>query len=394
MNTEHVDPIVNAVVYEGHILYPYRPSSLKNRRRFTFGRVYPHTFALAEEGRERWQMTSEVLIRPLDADRTPMLDVRLRFLHPVERQVYRAVTSAGGKPGADSDAKVRLRPVPNLVLNGEAYHSWQEVEEETVDLPTAALDESCHARLDFSFRPETSREDIRQDDELVGAVERRREMIVGTLELSAEKIEPGLYKVTVTISNTTALEHGIPENEDELLLRTMASTHTVLQVRDARFLSLTDPPGPYAAQAKNCRKDGTWPVLVGEPGRDDTMLSSPIILYDYPEVAPESKGDFFDSTEIDELLSLRVMTMTDEEKEEMRSVDDFARRILQRANSMSADDLLDMHGTLREWKERAESAPPDSVDIGGGRGRIGDRVRIQPRRRADGPVARRPCGRD
>ena len=77
------------------------------------------------------------------------------------------------------------------------------------------------------------------------------------------------------------------------------------------------------------------------------MLASPIILYDYPEIAPESPGDLFDSTEIDEILTLRIMTMTDQEKREMRAVDERARKILERTELMSDDELLKMHGTLR-----------------------------------------------
>ena len=41
------------------------------------------------------------------------------------------------------------------------------------------------------------------------------------------------------------------------------------------------------------------------------MLISPIILGDHPAIAPESAGDLFDATEIDEILTLRVMTMTE-----------------------------------------------------------------------------------
>jgi len=64
------------------------------------------------------------------------------------------------------------------------------------------------------------------------------------------------------------------------------------------------------------------------------MLCSPIILYDYPQVAPESAGDLFDSTEIDEILSLRILTLTDDEKAEIREGDDRARGILERTESL------------------------------------------------------------
>jgi hydrogenase maturation protease len=53
MNAQRLDQIVNAVLYEGYVLYPYRPSSKKNQReRFTFGRVYPPAYSVAQAGRE------------------------------------------------------------------------------------------------------------------------------------------------------------------------------------------------------------------------------------------------------------------------------------------------------------------------------------------------------
>jgi hydrogenase maturation protease len=84
------------------------------------------------------------------------------------------------------------------------------------------------------------------------------------------------------------------------------------------------------------------------------MLASPIILYDYPQIAPESPGDLFDGTEIDEILALRIMTMTDSEKLEMRNSDDRARKILERTEALPMEHLMKLHGTLRElrpWKE-------------------------------------------
>lgn len=370
MNTEHVDAVVHAVIYEGHILYPYRPSSMKNRRRFTFGRIYPRSYSEDQDGRERWTMTTECL---LEADeRGSELEVRVRFLHPVDRQVYRT-----------QDRQPRFRPVPNLVVDGEAYHTWQEVEEQIVDLPAASLVDGHRDRVDIKTASFRERDDILQDGTVVGAVERRREEIAGAVEIEAHELDGRLFKITVRIRNETAVDDDVFGREECLLLRTMTSAHTILQVRGGRFLSMTDPPAPHAEKAAACRNDGTWPVLVGTPGQSDTMLSSPIILYDYPQIADESKGDLFDATEIDELLSLRIMTLTDEEKDEMRGVDEFARRILQRTESMSADDLLEMHGRLREWKDSADKPAPRIVQIGGAPGKIGDRVRLRPRRKAD-----------
>jgi hypothetical protein len=96
---------------------------------------------------------------------------------------------------------------------------------------------------------------------------------------------------------------------------------------------------------------GTWPVLLGDDGQADTMLSSPIVLYDYPKLAAESAGDFFDGTEIDEMLTLRIMTLTDEEKGAMAAVDERASALLARTESLAREQLLRLHGTVRGLRE-------------------------------------------
>ena len=131
-------------------------------------------------------------------------------------------------------------------------------------------------------------------------------------------------------------------------MRSLVSAHTVLEVHDGEFVSLLEPPEAYRDAAAACRNVGVWPVLVGEQGERDTMLSSPIILYDYPQIAPESPGDFFDATEIDEMLVLNVLGLTDDERREMAASDPRAREIVERCARLSADDLMRLHGVLRD----------------------------------------------
>jgi len=114
-----------------------------------------------------------------------------------------------------------------------------------------------------------------------------------------------------------------------------------------------------------------WPVLAGKKGRTDRLLASPIILYDYPEIAAESRADSCDATEIDEILLLRVLTLSDAEKREISGGDPRARAILARAEALSQDELLRLHGRLRT-APRAAVAPA-----------IGERVRLRPKARAD-----------
>ena len=222
-----------------------------------------------------------------------------------------------------------------------------------------------------------------------GAITRRNEMICGRIELETRPIEQAVVKISVRIFNETPLPAEM-DNQEAVLMRTFASTHTILHAPGGKFVSLLDPDPDCVELARACRNIGTWPVLVGdkEKHEHDTMLSSPIILYDYPQIAPESAGDLFDSTEIDELLTLRVQALTDTEKIEMQRVDEQARKILERAENLRPEQFLKMHGTLREVRktneeffnpaQRREGATVDGVTL-----KAGDRVRIRPKRRAD-----------
>jgi hydrogenase maturation protease len=127
-------------------------------------------------------------------------------------------------------------------------------------------------------------------------------------------------------------------------------------VQDGRFVSLLAPPEQISELAASCKNVGTWPVLVGEEGERDTLLSSPIILYDYPQIAPESAGDLFDGTEIDEILALRIMTLTDDEKREMSQSDERARQMLERTETLPIEQLMKLHGVLRNLRPAEEKA--------------------------------------
>jgi hypothetical protein len=167
--------------------------------------------------------------------------------------------------------------------------------------------------------------------------ERTWRALRGAVDVALERMRPGLSRVTVRISNATPL----PADADRqrALEQTFCSTHTVLA--GAPFVSLTDPPEELRVEAERCQNLGTWPVLVGD---GSTMLSSPIILPDHPQVAPESPGDLFDGGEIDQLLTLGILSMTEEEKAEMRGWDPRAREILERTEALSRDELMRLHG--------------------------------------------------
>jgi hydrogenase maturation protease len=318
--------IADAVLYEGYILWPYRRSALKNQQRWTFGGVYPRSHS---EGREDdpWKFRTEVLVEgPPDA----RVEVGVRFLQVVRRDVFRR-TGTG------------LRLVDQLSVGAERHLSWEEAVERDVTLPPRSFWELARGQAGpISIAAGSTTEDLGAE----GAVVRRWESLEGAVQASAEPLGEGLQRLTVTIENTTAWRPG---PRGEALKRSFCSTHAVLRVQGGAFISLADPPAALAADAAACRNEGLWPVLVGADRDRATVLASPIILDDHPRVAPESPGDLFDGGEIDQMLVLNILSLTDEEKAEMRDSDPRAREILERTEALSEEELMSLHGAVREF---------------------------------------------
>lgn len=362
MNMTRVEKIVSAVLYEGYVLYPYRPSSVKNRQRWTFGGLYPEAYSAANGGFEPSQVQTECLI---EGDADTILEVKVRFLHIGLREVRELTTAV---PELPSDITPVSRPVATLRVGDRLFQTWQEASEREAGSVQLRLGDLLDALHSFSFDYPESREveALRSDvGELAGVIVRTQYALAGSVSVEAETVAEGVYKVKVRIANLTAWQEvkdrGHREVRDDALLRTFASTHTILGVQGGRFISLFDPPAEYSEAAAACSNVGTWPVLVGEEGDRDMMLSSPIILYDYPQIAPESPGDLFDGTEIDEILTLRIMTMTDEEKQEMRAVDERARALLDRTESLTGEQMMSMHGRVRGLATQSAGADTDTA---------------------------------
>ena len=344
MNTALVDRIVKAVLYEGYMLYPYRPSAVKNRQRFNFGVVYPRAYSEAQGGTDAWKMQTQCLVL---GDLETSCLVRVRFLRLVTRSVGRLQT-----PSSESSSVTEgtIEIVDRLELNGKIFQPWQEAVEETIEVTEFSLSALVAQPMQWPFRLSAKRERQAIQDEsglVVGVIIRDKASVVGMIELGAERVQGDTFRLTSRISNISRIDGPPAVSREEALARSLVSAHTILEVRDGEFISLVDPPEPHRESAKACLNVGTWPVLVGEEDKRDTMLSSPIILYDYPEIAEESPGDLFDGAEIDEILSLRILTMTDEEKREMRESDEQARKILERTESLPEEQFMKLHGALR-----------------------------------------------
>ena len=287
MNFDSVEKIANAVLYEGYMLYPYRPNSTKNQQRWNFGTLYPRAFAEAQRPHEPFRFVAECLVAASD---TATLDIRARCL-----QIQPHATGSDAECAADLGDLT----VAGLLIASQEY----------------GLTFTCSTSLSAQ------------------------------LQINAQPVETGAVKLRIELANVTPVD-GAPSREAVLPL-SLTSAHLLLRVTGGEFISLLDPTPQYQQAVSECHSVGVFPVMVGEPEKRDTMLCSSIILYDYPQVAPESSGDFFDATEMDEMLSLRVLTLTEEEKQQMREADPRTRGILERTEALPAEHMMKLHGAIR-----------------------------------------------
>ncbi|MGA2537071.1 MAG: hypothetical protein ABSF53_13730 [Terracidiphilus sp.] len=343
MNFERVERIAEAVLYEGYMLYPYRASAVKNQQRWNFGVLCPRSYSEQQRGTEAWIMQTECL---LEAKPSTQLNIEIRFLQIVNRSIGRCPRPSKTHPQSEEPA---FALVDKLVAGGRTMTPWQEAMERKLTitgLRPAAF--SLHRHSFFEFPAKRELEPIENANGMIeGVVIREWETLSGEIEIDLKMCREGIYKVTVCLRNLT--DHELPRQESrtDALQHSFLSAHIILGAEDGRFVSQLDPPEGLRSLASGCVNIGTWPVLAGENGSREAVLSSPIILYDYPQIAPESPGSLFDGTEIDEILSLRILTMTDEEKREMRQSDERAREILERTENMPPERFMKLHGVLR-----------------------------------------------
>ena len=325
MNFHGIEKIAAAILYEGYILYPYRPTAIKNRQRWNFGTLYPRMYAEAQRPPEPFHLVAECL---LTAEANASLDLKISFLQLVPQQ-------------RNSSEDLHELSDPSL--------AWDEAVERTSEHQNLLLTDligsplRLTAQMDAADLPER-----RSSDEATGPQ--------AILTIDAKILQDGACKLHLELENASKLFSGKEARRDEALPRSFVSAHLLLGINRGEFVSLLDPAEIYRESAATCHNIGVFPVLAGEEPDRSIMLCSPIILYDYPKIAPESAGDFFDGTEMDEMLTLRVLTLTDAEKQEMRNGDPRARRILERTESLTAESMLKAHGVIRSLRQIQEDA--------------------------------------
>lgn len=321
------------------MLYPYRPTAVKNRQRFNFGVLCPPAYCEMEAGSESPFMLTECLFK---ATTETQLTIQIRFLQIVQRTIGQYKHSHSGIEDVHE-----LELVDGLEVDGRVYQPWQEAVERSITYDGLRATELLAGRhIDFRVPAEHSRGELRTQGKLLGAILRESQPLSGSVRVQAEEHRDGIVKLTVRVENRSEFDfQGEDRGRDAALPYSLVSAHVILGIENAEFLSLLEPPSDYADLAQGCENIGNWPVLAGDDAT--TMLASPIILYDYPQIAPESCGNLFDSTEIDEILSLRILTLTDEEKAEIRQTDDRARELLERTESIPDEQFMKLHGVLR-----------------------------------------------
>ncbi|MGW2234002.1 hypothetical protein [Streptomyces sp. NPDC001759] len=406
---EQLGAVADAVLYEGYLLYPYRRSSAKNRVRWQFGVLFPRDW-VEQDGpvvpgvsgsADSWYQQTECLLRIRQTD--ALLRVRLRYLQMQRKQVEKAEGAGqdGGHRAVESlltdDGTVHLTFDEAVPCEVDIAVPMDDLLQGERTVPTGAA-----AGVDVEALPQDA-----------GRVVRRREEVRASTTVSAERLGQNLCRIRVRTVNTGPA----PEprtSRDEALRRALIATHTLIGGDGVEFASLIDPPEDLRGHADACRNAFTFPVLGGQPAESDSpagagavgrvLLASPIILPDHPQVAPESPGDLHDAGEIDEILTLRTMLLTDEEKREARATDPRAAAILDRVDTMPPEVFERLHGAIRSlspvtpqttpstppaeraawWQEGADDGMSPSTDtvlvdgvpLGGG-----SRVRLRPRRR-------------
>jgi hypothetical protein len=365
--------VANAVLYEGYLLFPYTASSAKNRVRWQFGVIVPRAHLGAGTGETAEQQT-EILIEAR-SNAHVRVTVRLRFLHVEARRV-------------DAWTDGSFTPVSELAVGPATHLTFDEAREcEFEHVVVATPGAAQRAAIEIAGG---SDEEHLHDDAgtLRGRIVRTRWPLHGVLSVDVEPVAGSaeLRKLRVRVENLSAVVAG----ERAGALRTsFVSAHVLLAVEGGAFVSVLDPTPAAAAATGTLNNRHVFPVLVGDAAageqRAPLVLSSPIVLYDFPAVAPQTAADAFDATEIDELLMLSVLSLPDAERAEACATDPRVRAIVERAERFGAHELGELHARLlrRDPFASIDLPAPDCAIVNGTRVARGSAVRLHPKRRAD-----------
>jgi hypothetical protein len=283
MSFERARAIADAVLLEDYVLHPYRPTSPKNRYRWTFGVLAPRDWSEAGGSEPSW-LEAQVLV----AGARPRLRGRLRFLHVIERRVE----APDGTP------------LERLDIDGRSVIPWEEAELREIDFDVdVERGSGSGGRRQFAV-PAHARIEMLRDASavVVGRIVRECHAVSGTIRAWSEPMAgdgESIARVSIHVENLTPYPFPRAERA-EAMRHSCVSTHLLLEAEEGRFVSLLDAPPPARDAAAACTCVRAHPVLAGEPGHYDTMLCSPVILYDHPQVAAFAPGQH-DPDEVERL---------------------------------------------------------------------------------------------
>lgn len=322
-----VDELVRTLLYEGYALYPYTPGATKNATPTPFGIVYPPAYAV--ESPTTYDHLRLQCIAEVEDVQTARLSIDVHFLEPA----------------------------------GERHEGI----ERRVTLPATSLAElgSEAATVPFGF-----------------------DAVQGHLRVGAQAFHGGLVRVTASVHNETEVQDGL--DRPGALRSSLLSTHVVARIADsgraAGFISPTAPPEHAATANMACANVNTFPVLASR--EDDVVVGCAIVLPDHPQLAPESRGDLFDGTEIEEALLLHVLALSADEVDEISKQDPAIREMVRRAAATTPEEFAKLRGrvtikdvgaavpTFGDQELRGER----DVIVDGVMYRLGDRVLLRPER--------------
>jgi hypothetical protein len=159
----------------------------------------------------------------------------------------------------------------------------------------------------------------------------------GRVTLRSEPLPDRRTLVRCCVHNTREVAPGL--TRAEALGCSLLSIQLLVRIVPGRFRS------PLDAGSESVN---TYPVLAGVD--DDAVLGTTIVLPDHPQLAPESRGGLFDSTEIEEALLLHVQALSDEERAQIERADPAVRAMVERAAAATPEEIVSLHGrvTLRD----------------------------------------------
>jgi hypothetical protein len=332
-----LENLTRTLLYEGYCLYPYSRSAAKNQKPVPFGVVFPEDFH-AFNVHAHAKMQSECIVTGQDDF---AVNVTVRFLHLIRNRLFQKEIGIEGVQG--------FVPVIDMHVNGTHFQAgWQTIERtfSTGNMLISQLNENIY-EIPVEYDEEYSHDDIYDDTQLVAGKQARLvSQVSGIIKVGATPLTgwPRAFRITVTVSNASAVENAVSASRDDVLPRSFLSTHIILEATGAQFISHQNPGEKWKPLIDACENISTWPILLDAAG--STILSSPIILYDYPQINPQSHGDLFDSTEIEEALLLHVALLPDEEKQRISQGDEKLRAMLAKVGQLTPGDMISFHSNL------------------------------------------------